>query len=344
MFSLWMDIKANGSKMAENKERCIHTNKNFQNVPSPRLNRFAGKSEFLYFVVSFYKTTIKRTRMFISRWGLAEAGMTVEASLVLPLFLMFFINMGSAIEMIRLHSNMELALCDVGRSMSIYGNVLTDAYNGYQECDDPNGMQIIESLGEFALTNLYVKKQLIQYLGIDYLSESPITGGAAGLDLYESNLLDENGFLEIVVTYQVSPIVDIAAFRDFRMMNRYYGHIWSGYELSGDEHPSVVYITENGSVYHESRDCTHLSLSVRRTSMEEVICLRNNNGGRYQSCEKCVQEDAVLDHEMVYVTAEGDCFHAIRECPGLKRTVYTISETRKEEYRPCSRCISRDGE
>ncbi len=39
-----------------------------------------------------------------------SAGMTVEAAIVLPLFLFFFLNMGCVIEMIRLHGNMQLAL------------------------------------------------------------------------------------------------------------------------------------------------------------------------------------------------------------------------------------------
>lgn len=278
--------------------------------------------------------------MFISRLGFAKAGMTVEASLVLPLFLLFFVNMGSAIEMIRLHTNLELALCDVGRRMSLYGYAVTELQNDSLQDENESGVQIMEGLGEIALTNLYVKNQLIQYLGSDYLNESPIADGAAGLNLYESELLNEEDYMEILVTYQVSPTVGLVDFPDFRMANRYYAHIWSGYELSEDAQGGVVYITDCASVYHESRDCTHLSLSVRKAMMEEVIHLRNNNGERYQACEKCVGKEEISGYCTVYVAKEGDCFHEKRECPGLKRTVYAISENKKSEYRPCSRCAS----
>ena len=45
------------------------------------------------------------------------AGMTVEACLLLPLFLFFFVNMGCAIEMIRLHGNLQFSLWQLGSRM-----------------------------------------------------------------------------------------------------------------------------------------------------------------------------------------------------------------------------------
>lgn len=337
MFSLWWDKTAKECNIWGRKEPHVHVKKIIQNVPSPRQNRFYRYCRQFFSKIHFCKAAIERTWMFISCLGQADAGMTVEASLVLPLFLLFFVNIGSAMEMIRLHSNIELALYDMGRSMSIYGYALADVKEVYQTDEERVG-QVVEGIGEFALTNLYVKNQLIHYLGRDYLDESPIVGGASGLDLYESVLLDEEGHMKIIVTYQVSPTVGIGAFQDFRMMNKYYGHIWSGYQLSDTPVQGVVYIAEHGSVYHEDRDCTHLSLSVRGTTMGAVTWERNNAGERYRICDKCVRQEVIFDHETVYVTGEGDCFHIRRECPGLKRTVYILPESSKKEYRPCSRC------
>lgn len=311
-----------------------------QKVPSPRQDRFCGKCKWVSFGRHLRKIIVKRTRMFISCLGHPEAGMTVEASLVLPLFLLFFVSLGSAIEMIRLHSNMELALYDVGRRMSVYGYVFSDG-NETEKANDENSGGIVEALGEVTLTKLYVESQVIQYLGRDYLDESPIRGGAEGLDFSAGELLDEEGHMEIIVTYPVSP-EGIATFVNFRMMNRYFGHSWCGYKISPDRETGVIYITENGSVYHENKDCTHLSLSVRKITKEAVAWSKNDAGNRYFACDRCVRKELVLDREMVYVTGEGDCFHRIRECPGLKRTVYVVSDTRREEFRPCSRCASGD--
>lgn len=337
MFSLWRDIKAKVCKIPRRNKKSVDVNENYEKVPSPRQNRCYGQCKPISFGRHLYGSIIKRTRMFISCFGWTEASMTVEASLVLPLFLVFLVSLGSAIEMIRLHANIELALYDVGRRMSVYGYALADGNEVDQESDKFAG-EIMGMLGEVALTNFYVEKQVIQYLGEEYLDASPIIGGSRGLNFSESELLDEEGCMEIVVTYRVSLAVGVAALGDFRMMNRYYGHIWSGYKLPDDEVRGVIYITENGTVYHENKNCTHLSLSMQKIAMEKVASSRNNAGNRYQACDRCISEGMVDGRELVYITGEGDRFHKIRECPGLKRTVYTVPEVRKEEFRPCSRC------
>ena len=50
--------------------------------------------------------------------------MTVEASIVLPLILFFFMNLASSIEMIRLHGNLQLALWETGNELIVYGYAL----------------------------------------------------------------------------------------------------------------------------------------------------------------------------------------------------------------------------
>ena len=50
---------------------------------------------------------IKGISLFTFFFKPLHAGMTIEASIVLPLFLFFFLNLGCAIEMIRLHGNLQ---------------------------------------------------------------------------------------------------------------------------------------------------------------------------------------------------------------------------------------------
>ena len=67
---------------------------------------------------------MERTSLFAFFSEKVQAGMTVEASIVLPLFLFFFLNLGCAIEMIRLHGNLQLALWQIGSKMAVYGYAL----------------------------------------------------------------------------------------------------------------------------------------------------------------------------------------------------------------------------
>ncbi len=263
--------------------------------------------------------------------GKVKGSMTVEAAIVLPLFLFFFLNMGCAIELIRLHGNLELALCDVANRMAVYGCAVQDK--------DTESAKALQKLMDIGVTYTYVKGEIKDYVGKDYLEQSPVAGGADGLVFLESDIFTEKDELELIVTYKVQPFISIAGFRPFRMANRYYGHLWNGYRLPGEtnaqETEDMVYVTENGKVYHEKLDCSHLSLSIREVGSGEVYRLHNENGERYVPCQKC---GGGLTPGSVCITLDGTGIHNNRNCPGLKRTVKTISRKDAGNYRPCRRC------
>ncbi len=277
-----------------------------------------------------------------------SAGMTVEASMVLPLFLFFFVNLGSATEMIRLHGNLQMALWEVGNRMCVYGYAIDnlEGIKGNGGEKDGNQEEWWQELSDIALSYTYVKSQVVNYVGESYLESSPLDGGASGLQFWESDVSGSGqnsvsqDTLDLIMTYQVSPWLDIPFVRPFRMSNRYYGRYWTGYELqtkgtdAGDK-SDVVYVAENGSVYHETRDCTHLKLRIREVTLGEAESARNGNGARYTLCSKCGKSNF---RGSVYITDEGNFYHYDRNCSGLKRTVHIIPRLQALAYRPCSRC------
>lgn len=262
-----------------------------------------------------------------------SAAMTVEASLLLPLFLFCFLNLCSLMEMMRLHGNMEFAVYNVGKQFGCYGTVLSGTVGTIEN-------KLLEELGDFAITGTYVKSKIVNYLGQEYLEQSPLVGGSSGLQLWESNLFTDDDCYDIIVTYKVEAPYPLVGPRSFRMANRYYGHLWNGYQIPGteQEEENVVYITETGEVYHTNRSCTHLLLSVKCVSIREAEQSHNQSGERYTTCELCGKFPL---EEVVYITKEGNSIHHIKECSGLKRTVRTIKESEATAYRPCSRCSSK---
>lgn len=268
--------------------------------------------------------------------------MTVEAAIVLPLFLFFFLNIGSAIEMIRLHGNLQLALWQIGSQLSVYGYVLDSG-----ESPGDGSLEDGTSEGEWwrdmagvVFASTYVKTRLVDLAGREYLNQSPLKSGADGLLLWESEVFGDEDTIDLIVTYSVSAWGRLAGVPSFRMANRYYAHIWNGYRLPGEDkagEKKTVYVTENASVYHLDKDCTHLLLSVRRISVSELGEARNKYGGRYQACEKCVGDKCAV---FCYVAESGARYHYVRECPGLKRTIYAVSMEEAAGYQPCSRCGS----
>ncbi len=288
--------------------------------------------------------TVKGTSPFASRIQLLEGSMTVEAAVILPLFLMFFLNLGCVIELIRLHGNLEFALCDIGNCMTVYGYVVSEMELSEIGQEDQGRSVLLEELGDIAFSYTYVKKQIVDYLGESYLKETPILNGTEGLHFWESDIFDDNDCVEIVVNYVASPFMQEVGFGKFCMANKYYGHLWNGYEIPGtggestESAPEVVYITSNGVVYHEKRECSYLVLSIREVSLREAYESQNAKGEKYGICMLC--KDAGVQRK-VFITEDGENIHYIRECAGLKRTVHTVSRKEAEGYRPCSRCVEK---
>lgn len=282
---------------------------------------------------------IKGTSLFASLSRGVKAGMTVEASVLLPLFLFFFMNLGCVIEMIRLHGNLQLALWQIGSKLAVYGYALDSGEMPEdEEQEEDGGEHWWENLAGIVLASTFVKAQVINAAGESYLDASPLTDGAGGLQFWESELPGADDEINLVVTYSVSPLSSLAGFASFRMANRYYAHIWNGYRLPGEGGEiQMVYIAETGTVYHLSRDCTYLRLSTRQITAAEIEGARNQNGGRYHPCLRCAVGDMPFT---VYITEEGDRYHYDGLCSGLRRTVYSVSmeEAVEEGRHACSRC------
>lgn len=279
--------------------------------------------------------SVKMPSLFASLLKGLRAGMTVEASIVLPLFLFFFMSIGSYIEMVRLHGNLQLALWRTGSELTVYGGALNGAEPTAEEGKE--GAEWWQKLAGAVISSTLVKERVVDVAGREYLNDSPLTEGTDSLLLWESEVLWEGDEIDLVMTYSVTPDTGLTKFFPYRMANRYYGHVWNGYAIP-DSTPKTetVFVAENASVYHLDGNCTHLRLSIRQVGEAELPFERNRYGRRYIICEKCGRG---AKPETFYISEEGDRYHYRRDCPGLKRTVQTMPMWEAATlYPPCKRC------
>ena len=114
---------------------------------------------------------------------------------------------------------------------------------------------------------------------------------------------------------------------------------WTGYEslqgLSLEEGEEMVYMTEYGTVYHRQRACTHLSLSIRVVSNQEL----RSHYTSYDACEICckntIQEGIPI---AAYITEQGERYHRSVNCRGLKRRIKCIPISEVQGIPECSKC------
>lgn len=271
-------------------------------------------------------------RLSLSASATLTGSMTVEAAVVLPVFLFFILNLLFYIEIFSLHSVFTMTLRETGNEMAVYGHI----YDRVCSPDESNMTQLLENVG---FTYLYVKEDMIRQLGKEYLEKSPVLNGAGGLNFLQSQIMNKDDRLDIVLTYKVTPLIDIAGFPSFYMINRYYAKAYTGYEIAESKAEEYVYLAENGKVYHTGLNCTHLKLSIRQAAAGEVPLLRNRQGEKYTACPMCSRKtsDAVL-----YITEQGNRYHGSIECSGLKRTVTAVPAAQAKTFPMCTRCQDKE--
>ena len=263
---------------------------------------------------------LKRTPPYTSQKYL-KGSMSVEASIVLPICIFFLLNLGSALELIRLHNRLQLALYEAGTKAAIYG------------------CELKENLAVSIITDLYLQNAVISFCGEEYLKESPITGGTGGLRFLESDFFEDD-VLDIKLTYEVSPLSAISGFKSFRMANRFVMHRWNGYSIPKEaDEQRVVYVAQYGDVYHTDRNCSHLRIVLQAADVDDLVWLRNERGAKYTKCLLCA---AGSDTRKIYLTSDGDSYHASATCSGLKRTVRAVPVEEAAGYRICERCEKRE--
>ena len=203
------------------------------------------------------------------------ASMTLEAALVLPLFLFAVMNLMSFIEIYRLQSNMNMKLHQAAKQMAVTAATL-DSLGG-DEC------------------------------------------------------------IDFIYPYQANPFVAMVGFEEFTMFSRMRTRAWTGFDnesASEVESEEIVYVTQYGEVYHRSKSCSYLKVSIRGVSLALIEELRNAEGACYYACEKCGSNCM----NTVFVTAYGNRYHSTLQCSGLKRTIQEIPLSQVGEKEACKKC------
>lgn len=262
-----------------------------------------------------------------------QGSMTVEAAIVLPVFIFFFLNILWVIEIYRLHSTLLLSLREVGRELSVYAY----AYDRLVQEEDDTGLEAFVENAAFSC--LYVRGRVEEIAGREYLDSSPLAGGSSGISYLGSSIMQQNDILDLTASYAVLPFIKIAGFRPAAFISRYYGRAWTGYDVAdkndGKEQAIYVYVAENAKVYHLEEKCSHISLSIRESTQAEIERSRNDYGEKYTPCEACVTGG----QNKAYITRTGNRYHQSLTCSSLKRTIIKMPLAEAEKhYGMCSRC------
>ncbi len=273
------------------------------------------------------------------------ASLTLEAAVVFPFYLFFFMALLSVMEMLQFSSHVQYELSHAAKEIAVYIPMKTlmssgDVVTAEQSATEPEGTAAggnISGIADTVLADVYTDELLKERLPAEYRQQM---GVAQDLSLLQSKVMLGNDLVDLVVTYGIEPRCNIFFIPQQNLTARARTHAWTGYDRSGsattEDGERIVYVTETGTVYHLSRSCTHLDLSIRPIAAGTQGEYRNSAGGNYRVCEICGAP--LPGQEVVYITNEGDRYHSSLTCSGLKRTILEIPISQVGNRRACSRC------
>jgi hypothetical protein len=246
-----------------------------------------------------------------------KASMTVEACFVLPFFLFAFLNVISIMDIFRLQGSMSAVMHSTAKEMAVM------AYQ-YNEVADGTS-------AAYCLSQGYAIFRANAELGDLY----PKSTG-----WLRSEILKEDECIDLVADYMVKPPISLMGYQNIKLYNRLRTRAWTGFDSakfstsvkSTDE--EIVYVAETGVVYHKSRACTHIKLSIKPSNFDNIGNERNEYNEKYSSCEACGWKASGT----IYITDYGDRYHSSLSCSKLKRTISAIPISQIGSKRPCSRC------
>lgn len=247
-----------------------------------------------------------------------KGSLTIEASLVIPVFLFAMFMVLSVINLMRFHLNLQEAVHQEAKKLALI--VFNDR----------------------SFTEASVRSDVLKRLDGRLMDKAPLKGGASGIDFSGTSLKDSE-IIEIKASYEAELPYDSLGLFGYRFCAKCVMHTFVGYENGlearsvGDREEEYVFITETGTVYHRDRECSYLRLSIKETSKDSLKTLRNSSGHKYYPCEKCGKKAG----NTVYITKDGTCYHSSLHCSGLKRTVRCVPLSEVGGRGPCSRCSHR---
>lgn len=240
-----------------------------------------------------------------------KASYTLEAAVIFPIVAGFIVFILMYFRILQVQTGVSAALTYASRMTAV------------EACVVDSEPALLLSAEGLMISKLKDNEQVENY----------VQGGVAGISLLKSDFSGEN--VELRAEYTVKLPFNFFEISEYSVSQTSLSRKWIG-QTSGSETGSYVYITDFGSVYHKSKSCSYLDLSINSVNISDIAPLRNKSGAKYSACSKCVAKN--MADSKVYITDYGTLYHSDISCSALKRTIHIVKLSEVDGMSACSKC------
>lgn len=262
-----------------------------------------------------------------------QGSLTIEAALVLPLFLFFMVILMLPMGIMKEGRRIQTALEAVGEEVSQYAYVLHQLKVGDKlEATgiDGSSEEFLDGLTEEGIL-LFVRKQVDGRAGFERLESATFA---------RSSVLRDGETIDLILDYRVRIPFSVFGLKSIPMTARCCRRAWIGQEggINGKNGPEdeLVYIGKASTRYHRQRTCHYLYNDIEQISFKEIENARNLNGGKYKPCSRCCR--FAEENGSVYIMPSGERYHSDRNCSSIMAYVEAVPLSQVRHLGPCSYC------
>lgn len=257
--------------------------------------------------------------------GIMPASLSVEAALVLTLFLFSCLCLIAPMKLFDQQRRIQGALEQAGEELSRYAYVKYSLEKGGGvECGDD-----IASI----LSMAYVRQKVMS--AVDQRMIRQVSFGGSRLM--------EDDMICLKMSYRFCPPVSIFGISSFPMEAVCIRRAWTGADggrcsagkgTAAGVDP-IVYVGRNSTRYHLNSRCHYLYNALQSVAFQQVDGLRNAQGGKYYPCKRCVHGQG---GGTVYVMSSGSSYHASADCSAIVAYIRAVKKSTVAHLGACSYC------
>ena len=245
-------------------------------------------------------------------WTRFSGSYTVEAAMVLPLFLSFMVVCIFVMKIFVIKSGVQRAMDITTTEMAC---VVTDKN---------------EDLNFLAVAAVCDANILQEDIPLRFLF-----GDIAGISYTNSDT--SGNYIDLEVDYYVTFPLKIFGRKGVHINQVSSARKWVGYDPTEKGSGEIyVFVTEHGEVYHTSLSCPYLNPSVRAIDAATINDCRSKGGGKYEACKYCRPKKG--NYSTYYITDYGEAYHCKLNCGALKRNVRRVKLEDLKGMEMCSKC------
>nr|WP_314463992.1 hypothetical protein [uncultured Clostridium sp.] len=276
--------------------------------------------------------SVKRVLSFASLKA-SSASLTIEAAMVLPLFLFAVIILMMPMKLLNDGRRVQTALEITGEELSQYVSALKELGKG----EDLNAAGVNELPDVFlsGITEqgilLYARMKMGRYDVYECIDS---------VSFSHSSILKDKETIDLVMDYRIRLPFSVLGLKSIKMTARCCRRAWIGNTLLNNEESGhseeMVYVGRDSTRYHKKRTCHYIYNYIKAVNKKDFESIRNINGGKYKPCSRCASQSE--EGSMVYIMPSGEKYHSNKDCSAITAYVRLVPLSEVAHLGACSYC------